>query len=79
MVSFPTKNKIKHKILDMIIFNLSSANISLQCHIIQCTRIVKINTLKIGKNMKVKINLPFLKLMYFGQFISDSSELGLKI
>ena len=62
----------------MIIFHLSSANISLQWHIIQCARTVKINTPKIGKNLKVKINLSFLKLMYLGEFVSDLSELGLK-
>ena len=59
-------------------FNLYSANIPPWWHIIKCTRIVKINTPKIGKILKVAINLSVLKLTYLGQFVSDLSKLGLK-
>ena len=48
-------------------FNLYSGNISSQWHIIQCKRILKINTPKIGKVLKVKINSLLLKLMYLNQ------------
>ena len=48
-------------------------------HSAQCTCIVKINTPKIGKILKVEINLSVLKLMYLGQFVSDLSKLSLKI
>ena len=41
--------------------------------------IVKIISPKIGKILKVEINLSFLKLMYLGQLVSDLSKLGLKI
>ena len=53
-------------------FNLYSANISSWWHIIQYTRIVKINTPKIGKILKVEINLSLLKLMYLGQIVKFS-------
>ena len=60
-------------------FNLSSANISLQWHIIQCTCIVRINTIRIGKILTVEINQSVLKSMFVSQFLSDLSKLGLKI
>ena len=53
MVYFQTKKFIKNSYL-------SSANLSLQWHIIQCTRIVKINTLRISKILTVEINLLLL-------------------
>ena len=39
---------------------------------------VKINTLKIGKILKVEINLSLLKLLYLGQLVLDLSKLSLK-
>ena len=39
----------------------------------------KINTPKIGKILKVEINLSVLKLMYLSQFALDLSKHGLKI
>ena len=63
----------------MIILKLCSANISSWWHIIQCTNIVKINTTKIGKTLKVEINLSVLKFMHLGQFLLDSNKLGSKI
>ena len=59
--------------------NLSSANISSQWHIIQCTRIVKIKTLTIGKILTLEINFSVLKMMYLGQFVLDLSKPGLNI
>ena len=60
-------------------FNLSSTNITLQCLIIQCTCIVKINTQRIGEILTVEIKFSVLKLMYLGQFVPNLSKLGLKI
>ena len=78
MVYFQTKKYITQNFANDH-FNLSSANISLQWHIVQCTCMVKIITLRIGKILKVEINLSVLKLTYFGQFVSDLSKFGLKI
>ena len=50
-------------------FNLPSANISLQGHTIQCTRILKTSTIRIGTILTVKMNLSVLKLMYLSQFV----------
>ena len=60
-------------------FNLSSANISLHWHIIQCTRTVKINTMRFGKILTVEINLSVLKLMFLGQFVLYLRKRGLKM
>ena len=40
---------------------------------------MEINTLKIGKILKVELNLSVLKFMYLGSFASDLSKLGLKM
>ena len=39
----------------------------------------QINTMKICKILKVEINLPVLKVMFFCQFIWDLKKLGSKI
>ena len=59
MVYFQTKTIHRTKDLGYDNFNLSSANI-------QCTRTVKINTLRISQILTVEINLSVLKLMYLG-------------
>ena len=48
-------------------------------HITECTHILKINTPKIDKVLKVEINLSVLEFMYFDQIELDLSKLGLNI
>ena len=56
MVYFQTK-KIHHsQDFGYDHFSLSSANVSLQWYIIQCIRIVKMNTLRIGKILTVAVS-----------------------
>ena len=63
-------------ILKILSFTLQ---IFLPWNTIRCACIVKINTRKIGKILKVESNLSLLKLMYLSYFVSDLSKLGLKI
>ena len=59
--------------------NLSSSNISSQWHVIQCICIVKINTQKIGKILKVEINLSLFDIDVSGSIRVRYEQLGLKI